>query len=99
MRSRHTKLDESVQLRAAQHVVTASHGNSLVLLDLVGMRYFTVTGAGPAIWSMLCDGSSVTNMTNAIANHYQVDTSQVQGDVEQIVQDLLNHGLVKPNSR
>jgi hypothetical protein len=64
-------------------------------MNLSNGLYFSMDGVGAAVWELLEDGHSLSEVAEAVGARYSVDPAAVQPDVNGLVEDLLAEGLVE----
>lgn len=57
-------------------------------------RCLTVSGTGPAIWSLLDGERSVADIAALLAATYEADEALVRADVERFVGELIDWGAL-----
>lgn len=91
-------LDDAAVLRAKSDEVAAKIvDGEAILINLMSGVYYTVEGAGAEIWSRLENGSSIAQLSVSIAESYDVGPEQAHKDVERLVKELLEEGLIVPD--
>jgi hypothetical protein len=84
------------RLCPSPHVVAAVHGEVTVLLDPMAERYFSLTGVGGTIWSLLEDEPTVEELVTSLSARFDhVERPQLTGDVSGFLSELLQHGLIE----
>jgi hypothetical protein len=85
--------DQSVPRRRAS-VATQQALHTLVLLDLLTGRYFTLEGSGDRMWE-LSDGSrTLADIVTEVAATFAAEPSTVRGDALELFERLTREGLV-----
>jgi hypothetical protein len=87
-------MDANAQTVPAPRILVAQLDGETVLLDPVSGRYFSLNVTGSRIWRGLCDGSSLQDITEAMANQYQLPVEQVGRDLASFVAELNAEGLL-----
>jgi coenzyme PQQ synthesis protein D (PqqD) len=67
-----------------------------VIVDLETATYYTLTGAGALAWAMLDRGHGTSGVAAALARRYDVEEARAVEDVERLVDQLLEAGIVEP---
>jgi Coenzyme PQQ synthesis protein D (PqqD) len=65
-----------------------------ILINLSTGMYYSMTGAAAFIWSQLTQESTVDRLSQAVAGQYGIEHVQAHGDVERLVGELLDEGLI-----
>ena len=79
-----------------QQVMSRLVGDETVLLDLSTGIYFGLDGVGKRIWENVAEGSSAGQISEIIADEYEVDDNRAQADVIEFLGELLERGLLLP---
>ena len=74
-------------------LVQAVEGES-VLLNLASERYFGLDEVGTRMWQALTTADSVEAAHAALLAEYDVDADVLRNDLLQLIQQLVDHGLV-----
>jgi hypothetical protein len=80
--------------RPAPHVVAKTVGDELVLLDYEGGVYYGLDAVGSRVWELLTAGATVTDAVDALTREYDVAREDLQRDVERLVAELEESGLL-----
>jgi len=68
--------------------------NEAVILNLDNSIYYSLNEVGAKVWD-LCDGSkTVRDIATAISEEFEVEKEVAEGDVLELLDDLLREGLV-----
>jgi hypothetical protein len=66
-----------------------------VLLNLKSERYFGLNQTGTTMWTALTKAESVETAYRALVSEFSVDPETLRHDVSNLVQELIEHGLVE----
>lgn len=66
-----------------------------VILDLDRGTYFGLDPVGTRIWQLLGQGNCLDEIASRILDEYEVDRKTVEQDLEKLVADLEERGLVR----
>ena len=69
-------------------------GDTMVLLDLHSDKYFGLPNVGARIWTLLGQGSTVTEVAAAVAAEYEVSVAEARKDVDRLADELVAAGLL-----
>lgn len=83
--------------RPAPSVVTREVGGELVLLDLAKNSYYGLDPVGARMWDLLTGGSALGLVVSIVLNEFDVDATTVRADVERLLNELLDQGLIVPS--
>lgn len=67
-----------------------------VLINVSTGSYFSLQDVGAAIWRELVAGHTVDEMQAAVLSRYEAEPAQVRQDLEELLNDLLEQGLISP---
>ncbi|HWK65879.1 MAG TPA: PqqD family protein [Rhizobiaceae bacterium] len=87
-------LAEDYLIRANGDVVFCELGGELALLDLHSNTYYGLNKVGARIWDLLQEPRSVSQLCEAVTEHYDVDPLRCRADVEALVRQLANAKLI-----
>jgi len=65
-----------------------------MVVDLKSGRCWQLNAVGAEAWALLQEGSTLSNVVDALASRYDVGRAQLTADVRQIVNDLTAQGLI-----
>lgn len=66
-----------------------------VLLNLQTEEYFGLDDVGTRIWQTLIEKDFIRSAIDVLQAEYDIDSERLQQDVENLIQELLAHGLVE----
>ena len=70
-------------------------GGEMVLLDLNSESYFGLDEIGARIWALLNEEKAVGQIVETLLEEYEVDRARLEGDVNELLENLLEAGLIK----
>lgn len=76
-------------------VVTRAVGGSTVLLNSQTGRYFTLDDIGTRAWTALIGSTSIQAAFDRLLVDFQADPQQLRLDLETLIDDLAERGLVE----
>ena len=79
-----------------ENVVHETVDGELIAIDLSGGSYYSLSGSGPAIWSLLLGGATETEVCEALALAYEGEPEAIRGAVASLFEQLLESGLAVP---
>jgi Coenzyme PQQ synthesis protein D (PqqD) len=65
-----------------------------VLLNLKSECYFGLDEVGMRMWQLLTESASVKAAYEALLAEYDVEPEKLQHDLEELIEQLVEHGLV-----
>jgi phosphoribosylformylglycinamidine (FGAM) synthase PurS component len=83
------------KISAAPNVMAQDLAGESVLLDLTSEQYFGLDDVGTRMWQLLTEKDSIQTALDILQGEYDVDSAQLQQDVETLVEELLANGLVE----
>jgi len=86
------KLNDKIAVSA--DVVAREVGEETMLLNLASGTYFGLDPVGGRFWQLLEDGKSPTEARDALLQQYDVAPEELDRDLEKLLADLAEHGLV-----
>lgn len=79
-------------------VVFQEVAGECVLLDLKTEEYFGLDEIGTVIWQTLAEGLVAEAAIAKLLESYAVEESMLRNDVNQLLTELVESGLIKPAS-
>jgi len=76
-------------------IVTRAVGGSTVLLNSQTGRYFTLDAIGTRAWTALIESASIQAAFDRLVAEFQADPQQLRLDLEALIDDLAERGLVE----
>jgi hypothetical protein len=65
-----------------------------VVLNLKTEKYFGLDEVGTRMWTLLTDATSIQSAYDSLAAEYDVEPAQLRVDMEKLISDLVEHGLL-----
>ena len=75
--------------------VSCAVEDGIAILDLRSNTYFSLDPVGAAIWDRMAAPASLDELAAAIAADYDVAPEQCRGDIANLLEDMLTHGLIQ----
>lgn len=72
-------------------------GGESVILNLDSGRYFGLSETGARMWAALSTSESIQAAHESLLREYDVDAELLQQDLDNLIQQLLEHGLIEIN--
>ncbi|MFY9554947.1 MAG: PqqD family protein [Blastocatellia bacterium] len=76
-------------------VLVSEVGGESVFLNLKSERYFGLDEVGTRMWKLLTEHQSIQAAYDAMLAEYDVDEARLRSDLDELVQKLVDHGLVE----
>jgi coenzyme PQQ synthesis protein D (PqqD) len=92
MTTRATKGRVVKSLRADVRLVPQQDG--AILLDMTGGTYYQINEVGRMVFQGLLEGRALADLVQEIADHYGIEKSTVERDVDVLMESLEEMGLV-----
>ncbi|MDJ1184129.1 PqqD family protein [Roseofilum casamattae] len=83
------------KVSVAPDVMAQDLAGESVLLNLQTEEYFGLDDVGTRIWQNLTEKDSIQSAIDALLTEYDVEQEQLQHDVDTLIAELLDHGLVE----
>ena len=86
------------QIEIAPDVLVQELNGELVLLNLTNEEYFGLDDVGNVMWSALKETGSVQIAYDRLLEHYDVDPQVLKQDFLNLIEQFVEHDLVKITS-
>ncbi len=86
-------LDADLHIPA--HVSFSIVGQDAFLLNTQTNRYFSLEDVGTRLWELLKDSQSLRDGYQVILGEYEIDPAQLEQDLLELVNHMLENGLVE----
>lgn len=87
-----------MKLTTPSYVVTRRLDDELVLLNLQNECYFGLDPVGARMWEVLASSASIEAALGPLLAEYDVDESRLRTDVKDLLNRLVDNGLVELES-
>lgn len=84
----------SKKIVMSSHVLSKRVGDEMVLLELKSENYYGLDSVGRRIWEIMQERQDVRSVVDVLINEYDVDEKTLCADLEELIQDLINSGLI-----
>jgi hypothetical protein len=84
-----------MKLKIPDGVMFRILGGEAVLLNLASGTYFGLDEVGTRMWQLMSEHGSTDKVVEAMLEEYEVEESLLQRDLDKLVKDLTDNGLVK----
>ena len=75
-------------------VISQEVSGETVLLDLESECYFGLDAVGTRIWQLIGDGGDLLTIYNTMLEEYEVEEAQLQTDLEALITNASERGLI-----
>jgi PqqD family protein of HPr-rel-A system len=76
-------------------IAAAQVHDETVLLDLGNGRYYSLNGTGAAVWDLISQPRTASELCAALQERFDVEPEALRGDVEELLDDLRQHELIE----
>ena len=76
------------------HVLSQEVSGETVLLDLESEYYFGLDAVGTRIWQLIRDSGELRTIYNTLLEEYEVEETQLRADLEALITDACERGLI-----
>jgi hypothetical protein len=80
---------------ATKEQVSCDLGNEAAILGMKNSVYYGLNPVGAAIWRLLQQPRSVSELCDAVTSEYDVSTEQAEDDILNLARQLMSEGLVE----
>lgn len=91
-----TAAPEFSTYRPASGVAVRTVGEETVIVDLDDEQYFSLNDTGTVVWSAVSTGRTMAVAAEALVEKFEVTREQANGDVKELVEVLVENGLLVP---
>jgi hypothetical protein len=84
-----------MKVAIADDVVFRDLGGEAVILSLHTSTYFGLNEIGTRIWHLIGEHGSMERVVAALLNEYEVDEARLRQDVDRLIRQLHDKGLVR----
>jgi hypothetical protein len=92
-----TKISIYSTLVVADDVVSCDLDGEAAILNLKDGVYYGLDPVGAKIWNLIQKPIRLNDVVEIIWDEYDVDINRCKDDIFELVEELLNNGLVKVN--
>ena len=79
----------------SKDVLTQEVSGEMVLMDLSSEQYFGLDAVGTRVWNLLEQGTAPADLLSILLREYEVEQQQLESDIEELLGQLLEAGLVR----
>jgi hypothetical protein len=84
-----------MRVAASSDVVTRRLDEELIMLDLASENYFGLDEVGARMWEVVSAAPNLQAAFDELLSEYDVDAERLHLDLEELVSQLLERGLVQ----
>ncbi len=89
------KVPFTMRVFVPKHVLVRQIEGESVLLNLQSERYFGLDEVGSRMWATLTTADSIQASYEALLGEYEVDAEQLRRNLEELIEKLIENGLVE----
>jgi hypothetical protein len=83
------------RIRVPPDVLVSDVGGESVFLNLKTESYFGLDDVGTRMWKVLTENGTVESAYQELLTEYDIDEAQLSNDLNELVQKLVDNGLVE----
>lgn len=87
-----------MNVKVSDDVVFRVLGDEAVILNLATGVYFGLDTVGTRMWQLMSEHGSTDPVVTALLGEYEVDEGQLRGDLEKLIEQLKEKGLVSADA-
>ena len=84
-----------MNIRISDDVVFRDLAGEAVILNLATGTYFGLDAVGTRLWHLITEHGSTEKVIEALLAEYEVEEGQLRRDVDDLIQQLTDKGLVR----
>ena len=88
-------IQQDQKVTISPEVLFQEVSGEIVLLDLASESYFGLDEIGGRIWALLNEEKTVRQIVEVLLEEYEVDRARLERDVNELLENLLEAGLIK----
>ena len=89
------KVPFTMRVFVPKHVLVRQIEGESVLLNLQSERYFGLDEVGSRMWASLTTADSIQASYETLLGEYEVDAEQLRRNLEELIEKLIENGLVE----
>jgi Coenzyme PQQ synthesis protein D (PqqD) len=82
-------------IRLREEIVWREIDGEVVVLDLGGSAYFTVSRSGLVLWPLVVGGTSVEELSTQLVEQFSLEREVAERDVRSFLDSLVREGLLE----
>jgi hypothetical protein len=87
-------LQDTLRMVRSDAVVSRSLRDETLLMDMRSEQYLSLDPVASRVWSLLDGTRSLAEVVGVMADEYDAPAAQIRGDVDALLEQLLELGLV-----
>jgi hypothetical protein len=89
-----TSLSESTTVVATENTLSTTIRGETIILDEADGVYYGLNDVGSFIWNLIEDPHTIEEVCEAVTAEYEVERERCQRDIEEMISELADTGLV-----
>jgi len=89
-----TNIPFTAQVAVPDGVLSRNLEGESVVLNLQTEKYFGLDEVGTRMWALLTGAGSIQSAYENLVAEYDVDAAQLRADIERLIDELAEHGLL-----
>jgi hypothetical protein len=85
----------SARILVPPDILISQVGGESVILNLKSEHYFGLDDIGTEMWAAITNSESIQAAYEKLLNEYEVEPEQLKRDLQNLIQKLVEHGLVE----
>lgn len=86
-------MSDAIRLR--QDIAWREIDGEIVLLDLTGAAYYSVSRSGVVLWPAVVEGSTLDQLAERLAREFSLERQVAERDVRVLIDSLRGEGLLE----
>lgn len=91
------KISDETIIVMTENVVSCDINGETAILNLDNEVYYGLNQVGTKIWNLIQKPVKFNEIVMHITNEYDLDTDRVRTDIYELIEDLIEQGLVSAN--
>ncbi len=79
----------------SERQVSCELNDEVVILDLNNGIYYELDEVGARVWNMIQEPSTLSEIVNSIVDDYEVSWDECERDVQELIDEIAEKGLVE----
>jgi hypothetical protein len=92
-----TRVPFTAHLSVPEHVLVRDLDGESVVLSLETEKYFGLDEVGTRMWTLLTRADTIQSAYDSLLAEYDVDPDQLRADIERLIGELSEQGLLVVN--
>ena len=88
-------MENTMRFTIPEDVLFRQVGDEAILLNLETEFYYSLDEVGARMWSVLASTGSLDAVESAVVEEYDAPAERVRQDLDKLVSDLVQHGLLE----